>query len=591
MILQALHSYYQRLAEQEDSQAAPQGFAPQGVHFALHLSEQGELLDISDLREPAAKGKKLVARSMILPSLGKGRTVGIEPNFLWDGPGYVLGRDDKGKPERTAKCREAFRDLHEELLAGLDIPEARALLRFLAAPPSHHPKVEELWGDMATANLIFRVGQTYVHELNALKAIWSERMRGNEPAGDGESAGDDGICLVTGEKAPIAKLHAPIKGVVGAQPSGAALCSYNLQAFESFGKKQNHNGPISRSAAFGYTTSLNHLIKHPDQSLRLGAATVVCWAERETPLEDNLLAMFSGSQPASNLEADMVSAAERAGLLRRLGRGLPVTEAWPELDPGVSMHVLALAPNASRLAISFYLHGPSGEFLEHIRQYYGDLAIAQRFEDEPEFPSVWQIARAVLGPHKKATDIQRLGEDILRAALSGHPYPAYLLPMALQRLRSGDAHSSVRIGLIKAMLIRNYQLNPEKEASMSLNPDHSSPAYQLGRLFALLVGVQRKAIGQQINADIRDKYYGSASATPALVFPLLLRNAQNHISKAQGHGYDKLIRDVLERIKDEFPAHLNLKDQGLFALGFYHQRAEKAVKQDEDNNQTNQAQP
>lgn len=122
---------------------------------------------------------------------------------------------------------------------------------------------------------------------------------------------------------------------------------------------------------------------------------------------------------------------------------------------------------------------------------------------------------------------------------------------------------------------------------MSLNPDHSSPAYQLGRLFALLVGVQRKAIGQQINADIRDKYYGSASATPALVFPLLLRNAQNHISKAQAHGYDKLIRDVLEHINDEFPAHLDLKDQGLFALGYYHQRAEKAVKQDEDNNHAN----
>ena len=247
MILQALHSYYQRLAEQEDSQAAPQGFAPQGVHFALHLDEQGGLLDIIDLREPAAKGKKLVARSMVLPNLGKGRTVGIEPNFLWDGPGYVLGRDDKGKPERTAKCREAFQALHQELLAGLDIPEAAALLRFLANPPSQHPKVEELWGDMAAANLVFRVGQTYVHELGALKAIWSERMRGNESAGEGEPAVGNGICLVTGEKAPVATLHPPIKGVAGAQSSGAGLCSYNLPAFESFGKKQNLNGPISRS--------------------------------------------------------------------------------------------------------------------------------------------------------------------------------------------------------------------------------------------------------------------------------------------------------------------------------------------------------
>lgn len=581
MILQALHSYYQRLAEQEDSDAAPEGFAPQGVHFALSLSPQGELLEITDLRTPAPKGNKQVARQMILPSLGKGRTVGIEPNFLWDGPGYVLGRDDKGKPERTAKCRDAFRHLHEELLDGLDIPEALALLRFLASPPADHPKVEERWEELSTANLVFKVGEAYLHDLSALKAIWSERMRGNE------SDEGDGICLVTGKKAPIAELHAPIKGVSGAQSSGAALCSYNLQAFESFGKKQNLNGPVSRNAAFGYATALNYLIKRPSQSLRLGAATVVCWAERETPLEDNLFALFSGSQPESKLEADMASAAERAGLLRRLERGLPVTEAWPELDPGVNMHVLALMPNAARLAVSFYLHGPAEKFLEHIRQYYGNLAIARRFEGDPEFPSVWQIARAALGPHKKTDDFPSLGKDILWAGLHGHPYPSCLLPMVLQRLRSGDQHSSVRIGLIKAMLIRNYQLNPQKEASMSLNPDHSSPAYQLGRLFALLVGVQRKAIGQQINADIRDKYYGSASATPALVFPLLLRNAQNHISKAQAHGYDKLIRDVLEHINDKFPAHFDLKDQGLFALGYYHQRAEKAVKQDEDNNHAN----
>ena len=219
MILQALHSYYQRLAEQEDSGAAAEGFAPQGVHFALCLSELGELLDITDLRTPAPKGNKQVARQIILPSLGKGRTVGIEPNFLWDGPGYVLGRDDKGKPERTAKCREAFRDLHEELLAGLDIPEIAALLRFLASPPADHSKVEERWEDLGTANLVFRVGQTYLHDLDALKSIWSERMRGAEP-GEG-----DGICLVTGQRAPIAELHTPIKGVIGAQSSGAALCS------------------------------------------------------------------------------------------------------------------------------------------------------------------------------------------------------------------------------------------------------------------------------------------------------------------------------------------------------------------------------
>jgi CRISPR-associated protein Csd1 len=280
-------------------------------------------------------------------------------------------------------------------------------------------------------------------------------------------------------------------------------------------------------------------------------------------------------------EVDRVSANDRAEILRRLGKGLPVTEAWPELEPEVRLYVLALALNRSRLAVSFFLFGAAREFLEYIQEYYLNLAVTRRFPDwEPEFPSVWQIARAVLGRHKKMKDVKRLGEDLLEAGLSGRAYPAYLLPMALQRLRSGDDFNSVLAGLIKAMLIRNFK----QEVSMSLNPEHPSPAYQLGRLFALLAGVQRKAIGPNINADIRDKYYGSASAAPAQVFPLLLRNAQNHISKASAYGYDKMIREVLDHIDGGFPAHLNLKDQGYFALGYYHQRADRAVRQDEEVN-------
>jgi CRISPR-associated protein Csd1 len=575
MILQALNSYYQRLSQQEDSDAAPEGFAPQPVSFALVINEQGELLDVVDVREPAAKGKKLVARNMIVPSLGKSRSVGIEPNFLWDGPGYVLGRDDKGKPKRTAQCRDAFRRLHEERLGTVDAPEAKALLRFLLTPPADDPRITDKWRDMASANVVFRLGQQYLHDIPALRAAWSDSAPDIDPPG---------ICLVSGERTSIAGLHTPIKGVVGAQPTGAALCSYNQKSFCSFGKEQNFNAPVGTSAAFGYTTALNYLLRKPEQRLCLGAATVVCWAERPSPLENGLLALLGGLESTSEKAKeesvpDIGSAQERAAVLRRLGQGMAVTEAWPEVDPEVRIYVLALKPNISRLSVGFFLQGPAREFLTRIQEYYRNFAINRRFDTEPEFPSVWHIARAALGPHRNAGDVQRLGDDLIEAALSHKAYPSYLLPMCLQRLRSGDDFNSVRAGLIKAMLIRRYD---HKENLMSLNPSHPSPAYQLGRLFALLVGVQRKAIGQGINADIRDKFYGAASATPAVVFPLLLRNAQHHISKAKAGGYDKLIRDVLEHIDNEFPAHLNLQAQGLFALGFYHQRADKNLKEQED---------
>lgn len=594
MILQALHSYYQRLTEKEGSSVAPEGFAPQAISFALQLSEQGALLRIIDLREPAAQGKKLVGRTMLVPALGKSRSVNIEPNFLWDGPGYVLGRDDKGKPERSAKCRAAFRQLHEELLGAVDIPEAAALLSFLRSLPLEDSRIEERWAELASANLVFRVGQSFLHDMPILQKLWTNRgaeracgEQAEEKKGIAEKGKKakavkkprQGMCLVSGELTDIAELHPPIKGVAGAPSTGAALCSYNLAAFQSFGKEQNLNGPVGKSAAFAYTTALNYLLKRPGQKLLFGAATVLCWAERDTPLEGDLFALFNGSEPASGPQADSLSAEQRADILRRLGKGIPVQELWPGTDPQVRLYVLALKPSTARLSVGFFLHAPVDDFLERINTYYKNLAITRRFESEPEFPSVWQVARAVLGPHKKSKDLERLGQDLIEAALGGRPYPAYLLPMCLQRLRSGEDCTSVRAGLLKAMLLRNYS---HKEELMSLNPEHPSPAYQLGRLFALLQGVQRKAIGPNINADIRDKYYGAASATPAMVFPLLLRNAQNHISKARAGGYDKLIRDVLEHIDNEFPLHLDLQEQGLFALGYYHQRADKAVKADEE---------
>lgn len=580
MILQSLHQYYKRLQEDDAKKIAPEGFASQRIGFALQLSTDGQVLDVLDLRAHAEKGNKLVPIFMMLPNLGKKRAAGIDPNFLWDGTPYVLGKDEKGKPERTAQCHEAFKALHRKLLEGSTRPEAKALLAFLESWDPEKAESLPHWEELLSSNMVFRVGNFYLHEIQEVRDAWVNHSETDE--------GDSGICLVTGDTTDIATLHPVVKGVYGAQPMGAALSSYNLAAFESYGKKQNLNAPVGKYAAFTYTTALNHLISMKKQSLILGEATVICWAERPCRLEDELMAYLTEPQPQK--ETDIASAQERASVLRRLGQGLSVEKAWPDLEQDVEMHVLALAPNVSRLSVRFYLQGSAEQFLRKINAYFQELALDRRFEDEPEFPSVWQIARAVLGPHKKTKDISRLGEDVLRAILSGGYYPEYLLPMCIQRLRSGDSLNSIRAGLIKAMLIRNHDC----EVTMSLNPDHPSPAYHLGRLFALLLGVQRKAIGPTINADIRDKYYGSASSTPAVVFPMLLRNAQNHIKKGSAFGYDKMIRDILDKITDHFPSHLNLVQQGEFALGYYHQRATKAVQQDLEetaSSETNVSEP
>ncbi|MDR1043731.1 MAG: type I-C CRISPR-associated protein Cas8c/Csd1 [Candidatus Adiutrix sp.] len=575
MILQALNSYYERLAADYNSGVAPEGFSGQPVGFALELSEDGALTNVYDLRED--KGKNKFPVSMILPSLGEARGSGIKANFLWGNATYVLGRDNKGKPERSKDCQKSFYDLHHKLLAKVEAKEAKAFLNFLEKPAADHSEIEKNWADIVKANLVFRLrGQTeFLHEYGVLGQYWEVDRE------DAEAL--SGVCLVTGEKGMIAKLHPAIKGIV--VPGARAemfLCSYNQDAFCSFGKKKNLNGPVGSKAAFGYTTALNYLLRRPAQCVRLGVTTVLAWAERPSVLEEAALGFFAAPEPGDKVAAT-AEAATRLNVLRRLVRGLPVTEAWPDLEPEVEMRVLGLAPSAARLSVSFYLTGSAEGFLKKVRGWYADLNIQKRYDREKDFPSVYEIAKAALGKRKEPKDVKRLGEDLLKAALAGGRYPAYLLPMCLNRLRAGDNFLAVHAALIKAVLIRNLN----QEVSMSLNTAHPIPAYQLGRLFALLVLVQKKAIGPNINADIRDKYFGSASATPALVFPLLIRNAQNHISKAKAYGYDKMIGGVLDKIGDAFPHNLSLEDQGLFALGYYHQLADKKIE-DADKDSDNQ---
>jgi CRISPR-associated protein Csd1 len=560
VILEALNRYYERLRARDNITIAPEGFAAQSVGFAVRLNGKGEFLEIRDLRKHAAKGEKLVPVKMILPNLGKTRSMGIAPNFLWDNPMYLLGLDTIGKPELTKERHAGFRAFHEKLLGNIDLPEAQALLAFLQNPVMEDPRILERAEELTASHLVFQVGNAYTHDIPALKDVWVSHIHNDAKA-------VLGVCLATGKKGPIARLHMPVKGVAGARSTGASLSSFNPPAFTSFGKEQNLNAPVSKAAAFGYVTGLNYMLSSPAQRLRLGEATVVCWTEEETPLEENLFSLIDGKAMSPGRE----SAGKLAEVLKKLGQGFSAAEAWGDLDPHVRTHVLALKPSSGRLSIPFYIEATASELLERITEYYADLEIVRTFADEPPFPSVWQIAAAVLSPGKNMDDIRRLGEDIVRAALSGRPLPACLLPMCIKRISLGDSINSVKAGLLKAVLIKNHA---HKENLMTLNPEHSSQAYQLGRLFSFCEGVQRLAVGKHITNCIRKQFFAAASVTPARVFPFLLRNAQIHILKARANGYDKLIRSVFERISDGFPAHLNLEDQGLFVLGYYHQRAD-----------------
>lgn len=400
---------------------------------------------------------------------------------------------------------------------------------------------------------------------------------------DAQPAGDAGItCLITGEQARLARLHPMIKGVEGAQSSGAALVSFNQDAFQSLGKEQGGNAPTGEAAAFRYGTALNHMLRRdgPNRVRRpIGDATVVFWADA---------AQAEGAAAAENLFGQAIDPpgdAEEAAKIGRdldaLAQGRAVCELRPAITPGTRFHVLGLSPNAARLSVRFWISDDFEAFARHLGDHYRDMHIEPRPRGWTGAPSVnWLLMKTAAAGEKFETIPPSLAGEVMRAVLTGARYPRSWLAAAIMRVRAGDDPlSGWHAAVIRAVLARDCRKKFQKEdVPVSLAPDEPNKAYQLGRLFAVLETAQRLALGK-INATIRDRYFGAASATPASVFPLLLRGAQNHLAKlrkeGKGGGLEREIEDILDKLTLDFPRSLPLVEQGRFVLGYYHQRKEQ----------------
>ena len=564
MILHSLCSYYDRVAETASASMPTEGFSSEKLHFALVIDKSGRLVQIRDLRE--IKGKKVLPRSVIVPQ-GPKRSVNIAASFLWGSTSYVLGADAKGKPPRTADCHKAFKGRHHELLDTSNDEGGEAVLAFLS---SWNPRdAENLadWPEMLKSNLVFQLDgdRQFVHERQEMQRVWLAGLATTEK-------GETGMCLVSGEVAPIARLHAAIKGVSGAQSSGAALVSFNLEAFCSYGKNQNLNAPVAESRAAAYTKALNYLLSPRGNRVQIGEATTIFWTERDSPVE-NFFGMILDPRDTTADDKDFAVFLESV----RQGK-LP-----HDIDGDVRFYILGLSPNASRLSVRFWHVSTVKDICEKLGQHFRDISMVRSFDSDPEYPGMWRLLRETSNQKSKDGPPPLLGGAVTRAILNGTPYPQALLSTVIGRIRAEQSAkdkngrplqnvSYMRAAIIKAVLVRKKRiLNQGADITMALDKENKKVAYRLGRLFAVLEKAQQDAI-PGANTTIRDRFYGSASATPRVVFPQLLRLAQHHISKAEyGRVRDKQIEEIVCDIQ-EFPAHLGLDEQGLFAIGYYHQR-------------------
>lgn len=574
MILQALVKYYENLAEQ--GKVSRLGWCHAKVSYEINLSSEGDIIGITSRKIEDMRGKKAVwvPANLVVPEMVT-RSSGVAANFLCDNSKYMLGIDAEGTNPRVMDCFQATKEKHGQILQSAQGKTAQAILAYFEKwdpeKAAEHPVIRENWEEVTEGgNLIFSVEGQEAQDDPEIRDCWENYRAQN----DGE---DNGICLVTGKKAEISRIHKAIKGVPGAQSSGAALVSFNAPSFESYGKEQSYNAPVGKYAEFAYTTALNYLLPQRDYTFSLGDSIIVYWAESgKEQYQKCFLNMFRPTKDNQKKLKDIFDS---------LKEDTKIYLEDAEMDPKQNFYILALAPNAARLSVRFFYVNSFGNILQNIAEHYERLKIVKPVWAEQDYLGIRDMLNETVNQKSKdKTPAPDMAAQVLQAILSGGRYPTSLYANTLIRIRaeSGDKKISWgRAAIIKAYLIKNYDCM-KGEKFMGLNKDCNDAAYVLGRLFSVLETIQKEA-NPTITTTIRDRYFNSACATPAVIFPVLIKLKNSHVKKLERDKggakvyYEKELTEIMGKL-DDFPKRLSLEQQGQFDLGYYHQQQEKYKK-------------
>lgn len=590
MILSSLNQYYDRLNNDNKGKVPVFGFSVEKVSYILVLSEQGALLDLvpnfTDEKKPKPK-------LMDVPQSFKRPGKVTKPFFLWDKTAYSLGvsssNDKKSDAvfELSLATFEAFKNLHLSLLENVEDKGLKALALFLQDWKPECFEKTILTPEILDTNIVFQLDgvRQYIHESTEAKMIWTSRLNSVDVK--------EAMCLITGKNGPISRLHPAIKGVPGGQSAGVSIASFDKSSFESYGKKQGDNAPVSERAAFAYTTALNYLLRQENnQVIGFGDTSVVFWALADSEQKAKSAEAFfmkGFNPPASTDDSEVITLGAE---LEKLVKGRPLSEISPDLESNTQFFILGLAPNAARLSIRFWLQTDIGEIQQRFSEHFQDLVLNPL--PWKKAPSLYRLLLELIPTRydtsrkKKKKDVKdtsgHLAGEFMRSILTGQRYPRSILTQLLSRFRADGDISGLRVAMVKAVLQREFRLLGKEEITMSLDETNSNPAYLLGRLFAVLENIQRNALGDKVNATIADKYYASASTIPYSVYPRLLSGSKHHLSKIRkdkpglAFNFEKEIGFIIGMLPAEFPRHVSIENQGRFSIGYYHQKNARFAK-------------
>ena len=493
------------------------------------------------------------------------RTSAIRPQLLAGNAEYVLGIASKKNDDVKVRQRHAaFVEMVDQCSAATGEPTVAAVGKFLANLDRENLQLPKDFNPRAT--ITFEVGSNLERpvDLPSVREFWAVTTGANE-AGD---PSDWLQCIGCGQLRPaLARHHIKIQGVPGGEHE-KVLVSANERAFVSYGLRESRIAPMCLPCVEAYGNALNKLLDDPGTSIKMKEGAYVFWTKKD--------AEFPISAFITNPDEAQVQV---KSLLEAHYRG---NEAAVDLDPN-PFYALGLGANKARLIVRDWIETSVEEARRNLGRYF---ALQEMVESDGALGNAAPLYRltgaTVRNPHKeKAPPI--VVRSLVRLALSGLPLPMDVLYLAVRRNRATRTVTRERAMLIKMVLLSQSSESEGKEKTMSeIDTANADPAYLCGRLLAVLNEIQYQAFKpNHPNTTIVDRYYGSASSTPGVVFGLLIRNAQPHLAKLRKKGQtgqasaaalDRRLQNLAIGIED-LPTTLTLQEQGLFALGFYHQRA------------------
>ena len=582
MILNSLCDYYDLLCQVEDSDISPFGFQKIPASYAVTLSAAGDLLDIVSLKELNDNRPQefLIPKSMKKP--------GIFASPVCDNFEYVFGiGGDKGEKTTEKKKFETARSLHLQLFDQAKTPEAIAIRSFFekwelekAWENEHVLKHYAEKGKAFSGNVVFRLenGKDYFHQNPEIIEIWkceNEKML----ASDGVETAQ---CSVTGKVTQIARLHDKLRGVDGASTMGASLVCFNKDADESYNLKQSRNSAVSEEVAFKYYTALQYLLSDRQRKLQIGDATTVFWAEKmDCAYTDIFKCMLNNpdEMEEEGINEDLETVEKVKTILKDGSQGIYNDVG---LDINTKFYILGLSPNAGRLSVRFFYRDSFGNFCDQIKQHYDDMGIYGGPKGKAHI-KVWSLLNATISSKSRDKKVNPLlGGAVARSIFTGDQYPQVIFNQTIIRVKAEAQITQPRAAIIKGCLTRKNRIQKKtEELGMYLDEKSTKPAYVLGRTFAILEMIQKNALGDGINATIKDKYFASACSNPSLVFPNLLKLAQHHLAKIDGNYWDIKLGQCLSLLEgDSFPKILDMDNQGRFILGYYQQTQKNYEKRE-----------